>query len=158
MKKVVVVLLLSAAVLITLVRTRQVRFVDLIHPQLADNIPNFTVDGVPWHVWHEQTVTRPNPYDGSTAYFFGYTMCNRHILEVKRGLPPCYEREVVMHELMHAAMCDWRQFGQSFEHTQFNGHEAINRLAPHVMHVLADNPRLAAYFAEAPNCYQEKPH
>ncbi len=157
MKKVLVVLLLAAAVLIVLVRAKQVRFADLVQTQQPD-IPNFTVDGVSWRVWHEQTVTRPNPNDGSKAYFFGYTMCDRHILEVQRGLPGCYEREIVMHELMHAAMCNWRQFGESFEKTQLDGHEAINRLAPHVVRILADNPQLTAYFAAAPECYKEKLH
>jgi hypothetical protein len=156
MKRLLAAWLVSAFILILQFKLQERHAHKIVAVQAE--IPNFTVDGVSWHVWHEQTVTRPNPADGSTAYLYGYTTCETHVVEVRRELPPCYEREVVMHELMHAAMCDWRQLGVSFEKTQFNGHEAIERLAPHVVRIISDNPQLAAYFAAAPDCYELKPH
>jgi hypothetical protein len=121
-------------------------------------IPDFKVDGVQWEARREQTISRPDPDRGTSSLFYGYTGCDQHVLQIRLNLPQCYERETVMHELMHAAMCNWRQFGESFEKTQVSGHEAIDRLAPKVMRIIADNPELANYFAAAPDCYKEKVH
>jgi len=110
-------------------------------PAGARSPKSLIVNGTMW------TVARQHDIFVAGRWYDGYTACDQHVIRIADDIGRCYEAVTFFHELEHASVCN-----QDFEVKQMSGHDAIEQLAFGMSKILADNPKVRAYFNKSRNC------
>lgn len=109
-----------------------------VEPSMPQTVNVF---GTNWTVLEVQ-------YPADNNDLLGYTSCQLHMIELKRGYDKT--REGLAHELMHAMVCGTASDGYDVNNMYWNSsnpykHEGIYRMAKAWAELLHENPALAAY-------------
>lgn len=95
-------------------------------------------------VWAIQQVERVNEADD-----WGYTLCKRRTMLVKKGIPLHEAQRVVVHELLHAASCRGDMPRNDVYNSPRDGeHPGMDLAAATIAKILRDNPRLGEYLSQ----------
>src|SRR5581483_11279917 len=116
--------------------SRALVFLVLASPMAFGRPPkSLLVNGTRWKIVPQPEIIL------KSGWYQGYTLCDKHVIEIVNDLGRCFEAVTLFHELEHASVCN-----QDFESQQLSGHQAIDRLSFGMPKILADNPELRHYF------------
>jgi hypothetical protein len=98
------------------------------------------VDGVRWQIetgWHDEEM--------EAVEAFGLTQCDIHVIHLHSNLTETQQRDTLLHELMHAHVCDATGKIDNDAWIRSGGHGTIAKFAQFFPALMRTNPELARF-------------